>query len=496
MNDPPPPTKNGSTCEEDKQQEEQKMLGRSAADMGGDSRGTLTSHHYHQAPRPLEMSSSAAQSFANVAPAEWPALFKAKLQVAATEMDVAATPFDLVNYKSGVLRELVQFVSECHRLPFDLEPWHGGIVDVFRANVFQDSGPPVNPIGAVYDPEEDEPVMDTDWPHLQLVYELFIRFLESPKFNANGCRPSIGSNFIAALLRVFDSEDPRVRECAKTTLHRVYGKFLQLRPLVRKMIQNVFMECIEEDELQSCAHSKCASVRHNCAELLEILGSIVNGFAVPLREEHRSFLLRTLLPMHKCRSLGLFHPQLLYCVVQFVEKDANLTGPVVQTLFRLWPKTHSVKQVLFLNELEQILDLCEPVQFAPLAPQLARRLATCISSAHFQVAERALTILATNDYVGQLVQANAREMLPVLFPALNEHSRRHWNRNVQTMALAVLKMLMDTSPQLFEEAMQNALSSPPPPTTTAAAASFGEGVRKKSILTTTTTTTPEFNSNN
>ena len=37
--------------------------------------------------------------------------------------------------------------------------------------------------------------------------------------------------------------------------------------------------------------------------------SIINGFAVPLKDEHKVFLERVLLPMHKAHSLSLFHPQ-------------------------------------------------------------------------------------------------------------------------------------------------------------------------------------------
>ena len=65
---------------------------------------------------------------------------------------------------------------------------------------------------------------------------------------------------------------------------------------------------------------------HNgIAELLEILGSIINGFALPLKEEHKQFLLKVLLPLHKVKSLSVYHPQLAYCVVQFLEKDPSLT---------------------------------------------------------------------------------------------------------------------------------------------------------------------------
>lgn len=47
------------------------------------------------------------------------------------------------------------------------------------------------PVGAEFDPEEDEPTLEAAWPHLQLVYEFFLRFLESPDF-----QPSIAKRFI------------------------------------------------------------------------------------------------------------------------------------------------------------------------------------------------------------------------------------------------------------------------------------------------------------
>lgn len=34
-------------------------------------------------------------------------------------------------------------------------------------------------------------------------------------------------------------------------------------------------------------------------ELLEILGSIINGFALPLKSEHKQFLVKVLIPLHK-----------------------------------------------------------------------------------------------------------------------------------------------------------------------------------------------------
>ena len=37
--------------------------------------------------------------------------------------------------------------------------------------------------------------------------------------------------------------------------------------------------------------------------------SIINGFALPLKEEHKVFLEKVLLPLHKVKSLAVYHPQ-------------------------------------------------------------------------------------------------------------------------------------------------------------------------------------------
>lgn len=37
--------------------------------------------------------------------------------------------------------------------------------------------------------------------------------------------------------------------------------------------------------------------------------SIINGFALPLKHEHKVFLVKVLLPLHKPRCLSLYHAQ-------------------------------------------------------------------------------------------------------------------------------------------------------------------------------------------
>ena len=45
--------------------------------------------------------------------------------------------------------------------------------------------------------------------------------------------------------------------------------------------------------------------------------SIINGFALPLKEEHKHFLMKVLMPLHKVKALSMYHPQvrLLYIII-------------------------------------------------------------------------------------------------------------------------------------------------------------------------------------
>lgn len=47
---------------------------------------------------------------------------------------------------------------------------------------------------------------------------------------------------------------------------------------------------------------------HNgLTELLEILSSIVSGFTVPLKNEHKDFFVKVLVPLHKVKQLSTFN---------------------------------------------------------------------------------------------------------------------------------------------------------------------------------------------
>ena len=92
-------------------------------------------------------------------------------------------------------------------------------------------------------------------------------------------------------------------------------------------------------------------------ELLEILQSISQGLSVPLKQEHINFFEKVLVPLHKVKNLSTFNTQLQNCVKIYIEKQTGLGIPLIFGLLKYWPITCPGKEVIYINEIEEILEL-------------------------------------------------------------------------------------------------------------------------------------------
>lgn len=138
---------------------------------------------------------------------------------------------------------------------------------------------------------------------------------------------------------------------------------------------------------------------------------------------------------------------------------------MVLGLLRYWPKVNSTKEVMFLNEVEDIFEVMDPAEFAKVQEPLFHQLAKSVASPHFQVAERALYFW-NNEYFCNLVSDNVEIILPIMFAPLYENSKGHWNRydlrplletstnwirTIHGMVYNAMKLFMEINPQLFDD---------------------------------------------
>lgn len=322
--------------------------------------------------------------------------------------------------------------------PVITEAMYPEIVRMFSCNVFHPLPPPSNQSRPEFDLEEDELALRAK-NHVLLVYGFFLKFLESFDLKMNILMLYIDQKFVVQLLELFDCEDYREREYLMTILQRICRRLPGLQQFIHTQISNIFYSYIYE------------TVRHNgIGELLGVLAIIIEGFAVPLRKEHEEFLARVLISLHKPKSLGVYRSRLVYCVTQFLEKDPTLTDSVINGLLKLWPKTQSQKELLFLKQLQEILEQIEPVEFPKVMVPVFKQLAKCIASPQHEVAECAL-LFWSNEYIMSLVNDNVAVLLPIMMPSL--WGRSHWNAHINRLISNAAMVFMQMNSELFDDCL-------------------------------------------
>jgi serine/threonine-protein phosphatase 2A regulatory subunit B' len=152
--------------------------------------------------------------------------------------------------------------------------------------------------------------------------------------------------------------------------------------------------------------------------------------------------------------LSQFHQQLAYCATQFIDKDPSLAGEVIQGLFNYWPVQSSAKELLFLNELDEVLEITSIEELTKVSQPLFGQISKSIKSPHFQVAERAL-FLWNNDTVASFTSDHRKTILPILYPSLAHNSKNHWNQTVHNLTFNIIKMFMDQDQALFNSVSED-----------------------------------------
>ncbi|KAL0205614.1 hypothetical protein P9112_000921 [Eukaryota sp. TZLM1-RC] len=291
------------------------------------------------------------------------------------------------------------------------------------------------------DPFQDVPTSDMNWKTRQYLYELLLRFVLLPDLDVKFAKKYLNSFFVANFLLLLDVDDIRERDYLKTILHRIYARFMGHRTFIRKSIMHIFHEFLYQKDRKGGKY-------RGISELLEILGSIINGFALPLKSDHLFMLSHVLLPMYKSFHLNLYHHSLTYCIIQYVEKDPNLTVKVVRKLLRWWPKLSGSKQILFIATIEDILPTLPVRDRSTCVPQLLKRIVEGVRSYHFQVAEKSLLFLGSHHSVS-LVTEQSYDVVCAVFDALYWSSMHHWNPTITSLATDTLRLYMELDPKTF-----------------------------------------------
>ena len=307
--------------------------------------------------------------------------------------------------KRECLMEILEYISSTQYLMSHKS--YKAIVNMVAANLF--AFLPNDRVA--YDPELDEPRLDRNWSHLSLVYDIFIEFMESPDFQVVVGRQYITEEFTGQLFDRFYSEDPRVREATKNTMHRIYSLIYDRRKQIKVRMTNILLKYIYESESFGGIN-----------ELMEIVASIVNGYVVPIKQENIVFLMKIIIPLHSCKTIIFFHEHVVECLAMLIRKEKETTQIIVLGLLKYWPKNHENKAMLYLAEMEGILDGIGQEQFELVMVPLFKRFTKILLGDHFFNCEKVLYIF-DNESIMNKIENNHKVLIPIILPALYTASK-------------------------------------------------------------------------
>ena len=387
----------------------------------------------HPAARPLP-------GFHEVPPYQHRALLRQKLRTCSVVWHFSRHNLTCQGQEKKVKRqtllELVDYCSTKPKVAFADEKAVGDFVRMVEVNLFR-----ALPVGPSEDDEDEEAYMEASWPHISIVYEFLLHVVQEASVPLAYKKQFITPRFCKQLLALFDSFDIREREYLKTITHRIYGKLTVRRSLIRREMRNIFCKLVLE----------LPGVHNGIAELLEILGSIINGFAIPVKEEHKVLLKRALVPLHKNEHVANFHQQLTYCMVQYASKENALAIPILSGILRYWPTGKSAKEINFLTEIDELFSFVRIADVDAIHAALFRRVAMCIDNPHFQIGERTLILWNNPSFMNLTVEQPeyTARTLPMIFGAL-KRGVVHWQASVRTLSEEVLMVFKQANAEVYD----------------------------------------------
>ena len=120
---------------------------------------------------------------------------------------------------------------------------------------------------------------------------------------------------------------------------------------------------------------------------------------------------------------------------------------------RYWPTGNTGKELLFLNELEDLFEPLQPNHVRDYVKPLGRRLARCLASSCSQIVERVLYLWNSPSFTLLFIRdkQNAAVLAPLVYDALRHRSEDTSNVSLRQMAILVIGILIDSNMELAEK---------------------------------------------
>ena len=263
---------------------------------------------------------------------------------------------------------------------------------------------------------------------------------------------SLAIENVEEMFELFNHIGNQEKEFLKQTVHKIYGRIVVYREELRRMFKSYIEDFSVRKETYPEKKKNAMSVR--C--ILEIFGTIVSGFKVPLKVEHVE-MIDPLMELLRSRFLDVYFESLGFVLIEFCRKELDQIPKVIDRILNcvVSSKKDPQRVVLLLRLLEGVLEQCYNIgTFRKIHRKTFTVIARCLNDTNFNICQQALQIFQ-NDYVGNLFHSEFSELFPIVYEDLRELSKNHWNVSLRQLGGIILLDLIEKQPTIFKSTLRN-----------------------------------------
>ena len=127
-------------------------------------------------------------------------------------------------------------------------------------------------------------------------------------------------------------------------------------------------------------------------------------------------------------------------------------------MLKYWPFANYGKETYFLQELQEVLDVCDVMKLEPRIERLFKQIVKCLASSHVHVTDRTMCFFE-NDFFLNLLGQYKQRIFPMIVPVVITLAEKHWHEMMQDSFRAIINIMKNIDEKAFDNAAKNAKSS-------------------------------------
>eukprot|EP00477_Mikrocytos_mackini_P001546 GAHX01001662.1.p1 GENE.GAHX01001662.1~~GAHX01001662.1.p1 ORF type:complete len:484 (-),score=74.58 GAHX01001662.1:90-1541(-) len=287
--------------------------------------------------------------------------------------------------------------------------------------------------------EGEEIVSEPLWSVYYQMYNLMLIVIYSKCLNNEAILQVMDYDRLTCFISLFYSYDKRERKSLKTFVQCLYINFPSIRLILREELV---------DLIQRFIYTSDNSFK-GIEELLEIFSSIMDTVSIPIKAEFNYLLKEVLLPLHMIPKLSRFYRPLIGCLRKFMLLDEQSGIVIFEGLLKYWPVSSSMKELIFIKELEEFLDVWKYGDSLPLE-KIMKQIIRCAKSPNFQIAENALILLSRADVTQLVLKNKTVTVMSIVINGLKK-LKESWHTTIAIGAEQILRAFKSYDVELFEK---------------------------------------------